>query len=346
MVTDDAMMDPALRWQVRQRLGLSGEPRLTRLGEGQSNPTYLVSGEGRNWVLRSKPPGPLLKSAHLVEREFRIMNGLNGTGVPVPNMIALIEDAQSPTGRAYFLMEHVEGRIFRDPGLGHLSPTERDCVYDGMNRILASLHDVDPAHASLARRDRSGTYCVRQTALWTEQYRRSATQLLPVMGQVFDWLGRHHPPTEGDPVIVHGDYRIDNMIFHPVHPEPVALIDWELASLGNPFADLAYQCAQWRLPHTAILPGLAGLDREVLMIPDERAYVARYCDRRRIDTPTDWRYFLVFSLYRLASILAGVARRAHDGNAANPRLAAGYGSQVATVADLAMEIAETTDDGL
>ena len=344
MVLTDIIEHRGLNRQLRGLLPGRGQLQLSRLGEGQSNPTYLIRRAGQEWVLRSKPPGPLLRSAHRIEREYRVMQCLHKGGFPVPQMVVLIEDGASATQRAYFVMERIAGRIFRDPVIPNVGRAERAQIYDAMNRLLARLHDVDPVSIGLERFGRPGNYCQRQTAVWTRQYAQSVDRPNPLMADLERWLSLNLPADADDQVIVHGDYRIDNMIFHPQEPMPSVLIDWELATLGDPLADLAYQCAQWRLPHASALPGLEGADRDLLMIPGEREYLERYCERRRIDLPNCWRFYLVFSLYRLAAILAGVDKRARDGNAASPDSARRYGQEVATVIQLAMDIAEGHPD--
>ena len=254
---------------------------------GQSNPTFLVTVGDRKFVLRKKPPGTLLKSAHAVDREYRVMAALAGSSVPVPRTVVLCED-EDVLGTMFFLMEHVEGRIFWDPAMPESNPTERTAVYDAMNAALAALHSVDVAAAGLADFGRPGDYFARQTKRWTDQYRASETEPLAAMDALIAWLGVHMPPDDGRVSLVHGDYRIDNMIFAPDAPRLLAILDWELSTLGHPFADLAYQCMQWRLPNDGDFRGLAGVDRAALGIPTEEAYVASYCARMGIETVPNW----------------------------------------------------------
>jgi aminoglycoside phosphotransferase (APT) family kinase protein len=288
-------------------------------------------------VLRAKPPGPLLKSAHQVEREYRVMAALASTEVPVPRVLALAEDAESPIGRAFFVMEHLDGRIFWDPALPGLDPTERAAVYDAMNATLAALHSVDVAAVGLSDFGRPGNYFARQTDRWMRQYRASAPAPNPDMERLMGWLPGHVPPDDGQVALVHGDFRLDNIIFAPDAPRVIALLDWELSTLGHPLADLAYQCMQWRLPHDGGMRGLGGLDRAALGLPSEEAYVARYCARRGLEGIGDWPFFLAFSFFRLAAILEGVVRRAHDGNASNPETARLYATAIPVLARMGCE---------
>lgn len=305
-------------WCQTRIAGFEGPATLKKFSTGQSNPTYLLSAASGPYVLRAKPRGPLLKSAHMVEREYRAMNALADTPVPVPQMLALAEDDDSPLGRAFFVMEHLEGRIFWDPALPEVSRQERTAIYDAMCETLAALHQLDPEAIGLGDFGKPGNYFARQTARWSKQYLASATDPSDDMLSLIDWLGVHMPGDDGSAALVHGDYRLDNMIFAPESPRIIGLLDWELSTLGHPLADLAYQCMQWRLPSGSLMRGLGGLDRAALGIPTEDAYVARYCAARGIAPPANWSFYLVFSFFRLAAILEGVARRAADGNASNP----------------------------
>lgn len=318
-----------------------GRIAIRKFGTGQSNPTYLVERGGVSSVLRTKPPGRLLRSAHLVEREFRVMKALKGSDVPVPEMIALADDRASPTGRACFLMERVEGRVFYDPLLPELERAERRSVYDQMNQVLAALHELDPAESELSDFGKPGDYFARQARRWTEQYLASRMKPDANMDRLIEWLASNLPPDDGQAAIVHGDYRLDNMIFAGDPPIVRALIDWELSTLGHPMADLAYQCMQWRLPHDARPPGLGAADRAGLGLPEEREYVECYCQTRSAPFPENWTFYLVFAFFRFAAILEGVARRASDGNASNPEAAAEYGRTAPVLARMAVEIMES-----
>ena len=311
---------------------------ITKFGSGQSNPTFHVVAEGGDMVLRIKPPGKLLKSAHLVEREFRIMHALRDTPVPVPRMIHLCEDENSPIGRAFFVMSHIDGRVLFDPALPGVPGEERSQIYAAMNRTLATLHAIDPSDIGLGAFRRSGGYFERQFASWTRQYEATKFRVIDDMNVLIRWLRKHMPADDGEVSIVHGDFRLDNMIFERDRPEVAALIDWELFTLGHPLADLSYQCMQWRLPHDGGMKGLGGIDRATLGIPDERSYVDEYCRRRGLDFPQGWKSYLVFAFFRLAAILEGVAFRALQGNASNPAIAVEYGKSVPVLARMAVNI--------
>jgi aminoglycoside phosphotransferase (APT) family kinase protein len=293
---------------------------VAQFDSGQSNPTYLIDVGTRKLVLRRKPPGTLLPSAHAVDREFRIMRALAATRVPVPRCLALCEDP-SVIGSAFYVMEYVEGRIFRDPALPSVSRAERGPIYAEMNRVIAELHSLDPDTVGLADYGRAGNYIERQVQRWTKQYRASQTEDIPAMDRLIEWLPLHIPP--GDETrIVHGDFRLDNVIFDPHEPCIRAVLDWELSTLGHPLADFAYHCLIWyRTPH--MQQGLLGLDLEALALPPVRDYLAAYCSRlgREVVTPREWEYYIVFNMFRLVGILQGVAARAIQGNASSGQAA-------------------------
>ncbi len=318
---------------------------LEKFATGQSNPTYRLSTEAGEFVLRAKPPGKLLKSAHMVEREYRVMAALSDTEVPVPRMVYLSEDEDSPIGRAFFLMRYVEGRIFWDPALPDQSAVNRTALYDAMNLTLARLHNVRPEEVGLGDYGKPGSYFERQTSRWHQQYLASRAAPRPDMDYIADWLVEHMPEDDGQIALVHGDYRLDNMIFSPDAPHVVALLDWELSTLGHPLADLAYQCMQWRLPHAGGMRGLGGLDRAALGLPSEQDYVASYAARRGISPPENWAFYLVFCFFRLAAILEGVVRRAADGNASNPETARSYETAIPVLAEMARRVTKETSDG-
>ena len=293
---------------------------VAQFDNGQSNPTYLIDVGTRKLVLRRKPPGTLLPSAHAVDREFRIMRALAATRVPVPRCLALCEDP-SVIGSAFYVMEYVEGRIFRDPALPSVSRTERGPIYAEMNRVIAELHSIDPNSLGLADYGRAGNYIERQVQRWTKQYRASQTEDIPAMDRLIEWLPLHIPPAD-ETRIVHGDFRLDNVIFDPHEPCIRAVLDWELSTLGHPLADFAYHCLIWyRTPH--MQQGLLGLDLEALALPPVRDYLAAYCSRlgREVVTPREWEYYIVFNMFRLVGILQGVAARAIQGNASSGQAA-------------------------
>ncbi len=291
--------------------------RVSQFEGGQSNPTYLLQDAGgRRWVLRRKPPGKLLPSAHAVDREYRVMSALADSDVPVPRMRVLCTD-ESVIGTAFYVMDWVQGRIFWDPRLPGLQAGERAALFDEMNRVIAALHRVDVQAAGLGDYGKPGQYVARQIARWSQQYRASQTEPLPAMEQLMQWLPEHVP--QGDEVaVVHGDFRLDNLIFHPTQPRVLAVLDWELSTLGHPLADFAYHCMAWRL-EPGQFRGMAGENLQALGIPSEQDYVAAYCRRTgRAPVPSaQWEFFLAFNMFRLSAILQGVLARALQGNAAS-----------------------------
>ncbi len=319
-------------WAEAHVPGFRGLTSVGRFGTGQSNPTYALTAASGRYVLRTKPPGPLLPKAHQVEREARIMAALAGTDVPVPRVLACVDDAASAFGRAFFVMDHVTGRAFDDPALPGATPATRAATFDAMADTLAALHAVDPAAVRLADLAPPTGFYERQIAVWTRAYRASAAEPLADMDRLGAWLAANSPADPGLTRLLHGDYRHDNMILAPDAPTIAALLDWELATLGPPVADLAYQVAQWQLPHDGVMPGLAGLDRAALGLPSDDAYVARYAARAGSAGLSHWRFALAFSHFRLASILAGVARRAADGQGPNAARGLRYGKAVPILA--------------
>jgi aminoglycoside phosphotransferase (APT) family kinase protein len=307
----------ALERYCREAAGIGGPLSVRQFRGGQSNPTYLIETPARKLVLRRKPPGALLRSAHAVDREFRVMRALAGTPVPVAEMIALCED-ETVIGTPFFLMSFVEGRIFWDGTLPEVDRAERRPIYDAMSAALAALHQVDPAAVGLADFGKPGNYFARQIKRWTEQYLESETETIPAMQSLIEWLPANIPAGD-EAAIVHGDYRLDNMIFHPTEPRILAILDWELSTLGHPLGDLAYQCMYWRLPRELFYAGMGGIDREALGLPSEVEYVASYCQRTGRGPIERWDFYLAYSLFRLAAILQGVYKRALQGNASNQR---------------------------
>lgn len=314
---------------------------IRKFDTGQSNPTFLLTADSGNYVLRAKPPGELLKSAHQVDREFRVMQALADTEVPVPRVHALSEE-DSPIGRMFYVMEFLDGRIFWDPALSELvgdgQEERRAAIYDSMNAALAALHNVDVEAAGLSDFGVAGNYYERQLARWTKQYEASEVERNDNIHKLIDWLGKKMPADDGQTALVHGDYRLDNMVFAHEDATILGLLDWELSTLGHPLADLAYQCMQWRLPHQGGFRGLGGIDREAIGLPSEADYVAAYCRRRGIGEIDDWHFYLAFSFFRLAAILQGVYKRSLDGNASNPEKARAYGAAVPLMAAMAVDM--------
>ena len=303
--------------------GFAGPLTVKQFQGGQSNPTYLLITPARRYVMRSKP-GPvarLLPSAHAIEREFRVMRALAPQGVPVPDVLLLCED-ESVIGRAFFLMQHVDGRIFWDQSLPGLAATERAAIYDEMNRVIAALHSVDVERAGLADYGRAGNYFARQIGRWSKQYRASETEPIEAMDRLIEWLPLHIPPDD-ETTVVHGDFRLDNLIFHPHEARVLAVIDWELSTLGHPLADFSYLCMSWHIPPGAFR-GIAGLDLAALGIPAEAEFIRRYCERTGRTRIEHWNFYLAYNLFRIAAILQGVYKRALEGMAsADNALAAG-----------------------
>ncbi|KFN47650.1 hypothetical protein N790_07750 [Arenimonas malthae CC-JY-1] len=267
-------------------------------------------------MLRRKPPGTLLPSAHAVDREFRVLKALHGGAVPVAEPLHLCTDA-SVIGSVFYLMQFVEGRVFWDPSLPGLDAPARGATYEAIIATLAALHGVDVAAVGLGDYGKPGNYFARQIHRWSEQYRASETGPLPDMDALMAALAERCPADDGAVALVHGDFRIDNLMFHPSEPRVLAVVDWELSTLGHPLADLGYFCMALRLPRNPALPGLAGLDRAALGIPDEAALLARYSELSGRPIPADWPFVLAFSFFRLAAIAQGVAKRALQGNASS-----------------------------
>ncbi|MEK0163498.1 phosphotransferase family protein [Phaeobacter sp. A36a-5a] len=313
---------------MRGRLpGFDGPITARKFQNGQSNPTYLLSTDAGQYVLRRKPPGVLLKSAHAVEREFRVQTALRNTEVPVAMMHHLCED-DSVIGSSFYLMEHVVGRNFSDPSLPDLSPTERGAVMDEISRVLAALHGVDVTAVGLSDYGPEGNYFTRQLARWSKQYRASEVETIAEMDDLIAALDAQMPADDGQRGLVHGDYRIDNMIFAAEGTNCRAVLDWELSTIGHPYADLAGVIMQWQMPPGREGRGLAGLDRRELGLPSDKAFIASYCKRRGLPGVDNFGYYLSFSFFRMAAILQGVRKRGLDGNASNPEHAARLGAFV------------------
>lgn len=302
---------------------------------GQSNPTFKLSCGEQQYVLRRKPPGELLASAHAVDREFRVISALADTDVPVPKAIALCED-DSVIGSMFYVMEYLEGRVLWEPALPEQSANERTAIYDEMNRVLAALHSVDLEAVGLTDYGRPGNYFERQVSRWTKQYRASETETIPAMEALIEWLPANMPADDGRVALVHGDYRLDNLMWHPTEPRVLAVLDWELSTLGNPIADLAYQIMAWQLPSTAGIAGMAGINRTDLGIPSDEAYIERYCERTGRGGIENWNFYVVFCFFRLAAILQGVKKRGLDGNASSDEAVA-RGALIVPLAELGLQ---------
>lgn len=325
---------------IQSRLeGVEGPLALEQFTIGQSNPTFRVTaGNGWRCVLRKKPAGVLLPSAHAVEREFRVITALHAVGFPVARPILLCEDAEV-IGTPFYLMELVEGRGLWDQALPGLRPAERRAIWDELNNVMAQLHALDFRALGLSDYGKTGNYLERQIARWSRQYRATDTDRIEAMDRLIEWLPLNIPPGD-ETTVVHGDFRLDNVIFHPTEPRILAVLDWELSTLGDPMADFAYLATSWHMP-TSIFPSIAGLDHQALGIPLEREFVEAYCRRRHrpaID-PAVWNYYIAFNLFRIAAIAHGVGRRALDGNASNAA-AAEVGRKAGPIAQVAWALVE------
>lgn len=313
-VLADGGLERLARYLQAQGLGHGEALTLTPLAGGQSNPTFKVTAGPRHHVLRTKPPGALLASAHAIDREFRVMGALQGSEVPVPRMLAYCED-ETLIGTPFYLMEFLDGRVWMDPSLPGMAPAERRAVYREMNRVIAALHRVDHGAVGLENYGRPGNYFARQIERWTRQCRASTLPLSAALQRLMDWLPAHVPSGDAS-TLVHGDLRLDNLIFHPAEARVIGVLDWELSTLGHPLADFSYQCMAWRIPST-LWRGIAGLDLAALGIPDETEYLAWYAQGTGRDPREHWEFYMAYNLFRLAAILHGIAQRAADGNASS-----------------------------
>jgi len=320
--------------------GFDGLQAAEKFPGGQSNPTFLLTADSGKYVLRRKPPGKLLKSAHAVDREFRVITALADTDVPVASGYHLCED-DDVIGSMFYVMGYVDGQIFWNPALPDLANAERSAIYDEMNRVLAALHAVDVDAVGLDDYGKPGNYFERQVGRWSKQYLAAETEAIEPMDELMRWLPEHMPDDDGQVALVHGDYRLDNMIFDLTETRILAIVDWELSTLGHPFADLAYQCMQWRLPNTGISKGLADIDRAAIGIPTEAEYVETYCRRTGRAGISNWTFCLAFSFFRLASIVQGVLKRALDGNASNTQ-AMQIGKMTRPLAQAAIDLIDET----
>ena len=325
-------------WMRAHVDGFRGPLTVEQFKGGQSNPTFKLVTPTQTYAMRAKP-GPaakLLQSAHAIEREFKVMAALAKVDIPVAKMHALCED-ESIIGRAFFIMECVDGRIMWNPALPGMTNSARSAIFDEMNRVMANLHQVDYAAIGLADYGKPGNYFERQISRWTKQYRASETENIDAMDRLIEWLPQHIPP--GDETrIVHGDYRLDNLIFHPTEPRILAILDWELSTLGHPLADFAYHCMTWHVPPNAFR-GLAGIDLVALGIPDFNAYVATYCARTGRAGIDNFEYYLAYNLFRMTGILQGIMKRVVDGTAASEQAMA-MGKAARPLAELGWAVAE------
>jgi len=341
--------DALAAWLPRHVPGFAGPLGVEMFKGGQSNPTYKLLTPTHSYVMRSKP-GPvarLLPSAHAIEREYAVMRGLAGTSVPVPQMLALCED-ESVIGRAFYIMEFMAGRVLWDQSLPGMSAPERGAIYDEMNRVVAALHSVDYAARGLGGYGKPGNYFERQIGRWSKQYQASATQPIAEMDKLMQWLPGHMPESARDASrvsIVHGDYRLDNLMFHPTEPRVIAVLDWELSTLGHPLADFAYHCMSWHIP-ASLSRGIGGLDIAALGIPAEKDYIQRDCQRsgiKDVDTlHADWNFYLAYNMFRIAAILQGIAKRVEAGTAASAQ-ARSAGATARPMAELAWSFAQKAE---
>jgi aminoglycoside phosphotransferase (APT) family kinase protein len=333
------------RWLQHNVPGFEGPLQVEMFKGGQSNPTYKLITPAIQYVMRAKP-GPvakLLPSAHAIEREFRVMQALHGTQVPVARMYALCED-ESIIGRAFYVMEFVQGRVLWDQELPGMTPAQRRDIYLELNRVLGALHTVPYLERGLETYGRPGNYFERQIGRWSKQYQASITQPIAEMDQLIDWLPAHMPDSARAPLtsIVHGDYRLDNVIFHPTEPRILAVLDWELSTLGHPLADFSYNCMAWHIP-PGTFRGIGGLDLQALGIPSEEEYIRLYCERTQLATPEslaqDWNFYLAYNMFRIAAILQGIAKRVESGTASSDEAVAA-GARARPMAEMAWRYAQ------
>ena len=317
--------------------GFYGLQEAVKFKGGQSNPTFLLKAKSGNYVLRRQPPGKLLPSAHAVDREFKVIAALSKTTVPVAQVFHLCED-HDVLGSMFYVMEFLDGNIHWDPNLNNVDNKTRGRMFDEMNRVLAALHSVNIKEAGLSTYGKAGNYFERQVGRWTKQYQASEIAEIAEMNQLIAWLEQNIPADDGRVSLVHGDYRLDNVMFDKNNNDIIAVLDWELSTLGHPFADLAYQCMTLRLPAgVGNMSGLRGVDRVALNIPTEEEYVAKYCERMGLEKIDNWSFYLAFSFFRLAAIAQGVAKRAQSGNASSKQ-AAQVGAFVQPLAQMALQV--------
>ncbi len=330
---------PTLTAYLEKNLvGFKSPMSLEKFSGGQSNPTFKVTAQSGTYVLRRQPAGKLLKSAHAVDREYRVLDALKDSDVPVAQVYHLCEDV-TVIGSMFYLMEFCDGSIYWHASLSEIDNNkQRTAMYDAMNKALVALHSVDIDKVGLSTYGKMGNYFQRQLERWLGQYKASELQIIPAMNTLGQWLEANLPEDDGRVCLVHGDYRLDNIMFAKDKAEIIAILDWELSTLGHPFADLAYQCMGLRMPQgLGSIDGLQGIDRSSLGIPSEAEYVAQYCQRMDIDKIENWSFYLSFSFFRLAAIVQGVAKRASQGNASNAN-ASKIGAFVEPLAKMALAI--------
>jgi aminoglycoside phosphotransferase (APT) family kinase protein len=320
----------------------SADMRITQLTGGQSNPTYLIQSGDRRLVLRTKPQGVLLQSAHAVDREYRVLHALRESDVPVPSVYLYCDDLLV-IGTPFYVMEYLEGRVFMDQSLPGVTREERSVIYQEMLRVIAALHGVDYRAVGLEDFRKPGSYFHRQISRWTRQYRDSRTEDIPAMNALMEWLPRHIPENE-ETTIVHGDCRLDNLVFHPTEPRVIGVLDWELSTLGHPLADFSYHCMSWHIP-ASLWRGIGGVDLEVLGIPSEADYVSQYCSAAGRAAWAYWDFYMAYNLFRMAAILQGIAKRALDGTAASKN-AIETGRKAGPLAEIAWGFAERYDKSI
>jgi aminoglycoside phosphotransferase (APT) family kinase protein len=318
--------------------GFDGTLSATKFSGGQSNPTFKLTTGAKSYVLRRQPPGKLLKSAHAVDREYRVLKALQNSKVPVAKVLHLCED-RDVLGSLFYLMEYVDGEVYWDSSLPEINDKQRRAsMYQQMSQVLADLHQVDVNAVGLSDFGKPGNYFERQLSRWSGQYKLSEIQPIPEMDELIEWLQSNMPEDDGRVSLVHGDYRLDNLMFAKQQPKIIAVLDWELSTLGHPLADLAYQCMQLRLPaHIGHSSGLGGIDRKALGIPSEQEFVESYCQRAGLNKITNWHFYLAFSFFRLGAIAQGVAKRAQEGNASSSQ-ASKVGAMVPPLANMAMTL--------
>lgn len=332
----------ALQTYLEKQLpGFKGPLSVESFKGGQSNPTFRLNTPSRSYVMRSKP-GPvakLLPSAHAIEREYRVIGALAKAAIPVPEVYCLCED-ESIIGRAFYIMECVEGRVLWDQGLAGFTKPERGAIYDEMNRVMAALHTVDYQALGLGNFGKPGNYFSRQISRWTKQYQISETEHIEAMNRLIEWLPGAIPAGD-EATVVHGDFRLDNLMFHPTEPRILAILDWELATIGHPLADFSYHCMSWHI-EPGSFRGIAGLDLAALGIPAEQEYIQRYCERTGRDQAKvveHWDFYIAYNMFRLAGILQGIMKRYLDGTAASAQ-AANAGVQAKALAERGWQYAQ------